>query len=113
MSMAGPGPTDQWLNVLIDVLAERLAEKMAARMVASTPRYATARENPMGSSRAFLDAARRGDFPTFRRGRCVAALWADVEGYVESRKCPVKSDPCEQERAMLLRKGVVLQGRRK
>jgi hypothetical protein len=94
------------LDVLIDVLAERVADKMATRIGASSPRYATARENPIGSARAFLDAARRGDFPTFRRGRCVAALWTDVERYVENRK-PLKGPAVPNDRDTLLRRGLV------
>jgi len=116
MSTAGPGPADHLLNALLEVLAERVADKIAARMGASAPRYATARDNPIGSARAFLDAARRGDFPTFRRGRCVAALWSEVERHVESRKVKrdrqARSDD-DDERTVLLRKGLVLrQGRR-
>ena len=111
MSTAGPSSADHLLDALIDVLAERVADKMAARMGASSPRYATARSNPIGSPRGFLDAARRGDFPTFRRGRCVAALWAEVESYVERRKLPGSPEQ-DEDRAALLRKGLVLGNRR-
>lgn len=99
------GSAEQLLGALIEALAERVAEKMAARLPASTPRYATAKENPIGSARAFLDAARRGDFPTFRRGRSVAALWSDVERYVENRK-PMAAT-IDDDRAILLKSGLV------
>lgn len=110
MSTTGPISADHLLDSLIDALAERVADKMAARMGATNPRYATARNNPIGSPRAFLDAARRGDFPTFRRGRCVAALWADVERFVENSRLSPK-DTRDEERTMLLRRGLVLKRR--
>ena len=106
------GAADQLLQALIEVLADRLAEKVTERLQVTTPRYATGRDNPIGSARAFLDAARRGDFPTFRRGRCVAALWADVERYVEGQKPRVKAAAGEEARAVLLRKGLVLRSGR-
>jgi hypothetical protein len=76
------------LDELLDDLAERIANRIAARGGASTPapKYADARNNPLGSARAFLDAGRRGDFPTFKRARSVVALWSDVEAYIERRR---------------------------
>ncbi|AUX33193.1 MULTISPECIES: hypothetical protein [Sorangium] len=69
----------------------RLAAELAVGIIeqrqqaAAPPRYATAKHNPIGSSRAFLDAARRGDFPSHKVGREVRALWADVDAYILSR----------------------------
>lgn len=99
---------DQLLEVFIELLAERVAEKLASRTGGPAPRYATARDNPLRSPRAFLDAARRGDFPTFKLGRCVAALWSDVERHVEGRKRPKKADPADDDRALLQRHGLLL-----
>jgi hypothetical protein len=83
------------LNTILEGLAEVLAPKIAAMLAARgagepSTRYATAKDNPLGTARAFADAARRGDFPTFKRGRCVAARWADVEAYIEGRPCARK-----------------------
>lgn len=71
------------LAPLIQVIAARVAEHLSAR--ASTPPHATAENNPLGSSRAFLRAARDGSFPSFRAGRAVTARWADVVAFLESR----------------------------
>lgn len=68
--------------VLRRVVREELAAALAGR---GTPEHATARENPLGSERAFLAAARKGAFPTFRAGRQVAARWSDVVAWMESR----------------------------
>jgi hypothetical protein len=95
---------------------EDLLEDFTARLrtAAATPRHADAKHNPLGSARAFLDAGRRGDFPTFKRGREVVALWADVESYIERRCRPVQAPAMavEDDRALLekLRPG---RGRRK
>jgi hypothetical protein len=98
------------LDVLLDVLADRLAERLAARAGTSTPRYADAKANPLGSARAFLDAGRAGRFPTFKRGREVVALWADVERSIESRKRPPRErkpvDPADEDRALLRAAGI-------
>lgn len=78
---------DMPIGVLLDALADRLAARLLAH--ASTPQHpehASAQHNPLGTPRAFLDAGRRGDFPTFKRGREVVARWADVLAYIEARK---------------------------
>ncbi len=61
-----------------DAVREVLAESRA-------PLYATAKSNPLGSERRFLDAARRGAFKSHKVGREVRALWADVDAYIQSR----------------------------
>ncbi|WP_437961344.1 hypothetical protein WME76_18015 [Sorangium sp. So ce119] len=92
-----------------------LVEVLAARGISAqpTPRYATAKSNPLGSSRAFLDAHRRGDFATFKRRREVVALWTDVESWIESRKPAPRErkpvDDADDDRALLQRAGVRLQ----
>lgn len=67
-----------------------LAAHMAAAIVeersreAQAPEYATAKHNPLGTARSFLNAVRANKFRSFKRGRETAALWADVAKYVES-----------------------------
>jgi hypothetical protein len=104
------------LDTLLDALAERLASKVAERLGTPTPRYADATNNPLGSGRAFLDAARRGAFPTFKRRRAAVARWADVEGWIESRTREPRerhpSDQVEEDRALLQAAGVRLRDRR-
>jgi hypothetical protein len=100
------------IETFIDVLAERIAAKITARDVPTIPRYATAKANPIGSERAFLDAGRRGAFPTFKLGRQVAARWEDVERYVESRQRPTRvpdgMPAPDDDRALLAKAGVRL-----
>jgi len=85
-----PGPAHAALDAFTDFIAERIAEKVAMRVGAERPRYADATSNPLDSDRAFLDAARRGDFATFKRGKRITALWSDVERSIESRVCPAR-----------------------
>ena len=72
----------------VDRVADRVVRQLEAKHARSD--FADAKNNPLGSARAFLDAARRRDFPSFKRGRNVVALWADVEAYVLSRKRPAR-----------------------
>ncbi len=60
------------------------------RHVESTPRYATKKCNPCGSSRGFVTACSSGAFDTFKLGRELAAKWEDVAAYVERRVLPVR-----------------------
>lgn len=78
---------DLSVGVLLDALAEELAGRLLSRLsVAACPEHASAQHNPLGSARAFLDAGRRGDFPTFKRGRQVVARWNDVLAFIEARE---------------------------
>jgi hypothetical protein len=80
---------DTLADALADRVADRVAERLAGRVApAVPPEMATAKHNPMGNARAFLDAAREGKFPSGRRGREVVALWQDVESYQRSRVRP-------------------------
>jgi hypothetical protein len=72
-------PEDQ-----LEQLARRVAEFLQAAPAPAT-RFADALDNPLCSARAFANAARRGDFPTFRVSRRVTALWSNVEIYMQSR----------------------------
>ena len=101
-----------------DWFVERVADRVVRRLEGTTSRstYADAKNNPLGSARAFLDAGRRGDFPTFKRGRQVVALWADVERYIQSkqraRRERTPADSAEDDRALLESAGVRLRGSR-
>jgi hypothetical protein len=72
------------MNVLVEAIASRVADLVFAKLapllapVAQHPDLATAEQNPYGSPRPFLDAARRGDFPASRAGRHVVAAWPVV-----------------------------------
>ncbi|KYF80374.1 hypothetical protein BE20_10655 [Sorangium cellulosum] len=114
-SLAAPVKSDGgMLDVLLDELAERIARKLALRGhgTAVPPRYATAKNNPLGSARAFLDAHRRGHFATFKLRREVVALWTDVETWIESRKAATRerrpADDTDDDRALLAKAGVRL-----
>ncbi|WP_438038635.1 hypothetical protein [Sorangium sp. So ce128] len=76
------------------------------------PRYASSKTNPLGSARAFLDAGRRKNFPTFKRGKEVWALWTDVETWIESRKTVPREckpvDEADDDRALLIDAGLQL-----
>jgi len=113
---AGSRPDIGVLDWFLTELAARLADELEERQAkGAAPRYATANNNPIGSSRAFLDAGRAGKFRTFKRGRQVCALWPDVEQWIESRERPVRADkpaePADDDRAELERAGVALRGR--
>ncbi|MGK3959911.1 hypothetical protein WMF38_43540 [Sorangium sp. So ce118] len=102
---------------VMDVHARTLraqADAVAAAGVSAqpTPRYATAKSNPLGSARAFRDAGRTGHFPTFKLGREVAALWTDVETWIESRRIAPRErkpiDDADDDRAVLENAGLRL-----
>ncbi|WP_437948709.1 hypothetical protein WME98_50145 [Sorangium sp. So ce296] len=77
---------EAFARALATMTAELAADLLEQRLKApSAPRYATAKNNPLGSGRMFLDAARRGDFPSHKVGREVRALWSDVDAYILSR----------------------------
>jgi len=76
------------LDALLAALAARLAplvaRELAATATAAEPEfYTSAGPLPPGMSRrAFLDHARRGSFPTSKRGKVVYAARADVAAWV-------------------------------
>jgi hypothetical protein len=99
-------------DAILDELAVRLAARLASRQGPPTPRFADAENNPLGSARAFQDAARRGDFPSFIRNRRVTALWSDVEQAMmqkRPRRRPAPTAPeIDDDRAELAAAGVPL-----
>ena len=62
------------------VITEAVAHALGARM---DPKWADKFSNPYGSARAFLDAARRNEFKTFRRNRRITAEWSEVARAIE------------------------------
>jgi hypothetical protein len=88
------GEVPELFRVGLRLLAAELAPLLVAMMGAPTsPRYADAKDNPYGSERAFKEAARNGEFPTFLRVRRTTALWTDVEraieGHQRAKRAPV------------------------
>lgn len=79
----GKPPASGRADAFIDDLADRVAERVLAGIRAEpglgTPRYATAKNNPTGSRKAFLRGCRDHAFPSLKQGRARAAEWADVE----------------------------------
>ena len=92
------------LDGLVDALADRIAERIQARL-GQRPRYYDAADNPLGSKRSFLDAARRGEFPSFRRGKRVLARREDVDAWLEAgeRRSPVRTGGAEAPRELTQR----------
>lgn len=99
------------LDALVAMLAERVAEKLATRP-GCAPRavLATSKNNPLGTARAFLGAARAGHFKSGRRGREVVAQWSDVEAYdvARVRPRPVHGGAEDRDRVTILcQRGVI------
>lgn len=95
---------DTLADALADRVADRVAERLAGRVApAAHPEMATAKHNPMGNGRSFLDAAREGKSPSGRRGREVVALWQDVVAYDRSRVRPRTSTVSDAAREAQLR----------
>ena len=88
---------DAFLSELATKIAPMVASLVAAQVLdglrqtagLGSPRYATAKENPLRSPKAFRAAYRGGAFPTFLQGREKAAMWIDVETWMRTRQKPV------------------------
>ena len=86
---AVPSPGDAF----IDALAARMVPLLAPILLAALrpapgsgdPEYATAKQNPLRSRKAFRTAYRAGAFPTFTRNRAITALWVDVVAYMRNQ----------------------------
>jgi hypothetical protein len=95
------------------LIREGLPQALAAQITPtpSHPEWADKTCNPFGTERAFLEAARRGDFPSFRRARRITARWADVSAAIERskgarRRTISRSEAAPQvDIAMLVREG--------
>lgn len=82
--------------VSIDALFTRFVEEVAAR-VADHLRdneggYYTQKDNPIGK-RPFLEAARRGDFASTKRGKVVCARREDVDHWIAEGRRPARAAP--------------------
>jgi hypothetical protein len=99
---------DAVLDVLADLLADKLTERIASRQAAASPYYDT-EHNPLGKRR-FLEAARRGDFPSFKRGRRVLALRTDVDAWIAkgARSKPANNNETLSDEQLLATAGVRL-----
>jgi hypothetical protein len=98
---------DLFLEGIFQQFQQRLDDLLSGQAHHQTPRYADAKNNPLGKARAFLDAGRRGEFPTFKRSREVVARWSDVEKYIERRGKPTRQAPTLDDDLELLRKAGV------
>lgn len=74
------------LSPMVQRVVEEALGKALHAAQARHPEWADKNSNPCGSARAFLDAARRKEFKTFRRNRLVTARWAEVQEAIEKRK---------------------------
>lgn len=90
-------------------IVDAIAQGVARQLVEASPRveaFCNARNNPLGSVRAFLNAARRGDFPSFRAGRRVLARRSDVEAWILTRERNVRPDRPDDDAELLRAAGV-------
>lgn len=85
------------------------------RPAASAKYYSTANPGPLETARAFADAARRGDFPSFKVRRRLTAKAEDVHAALERRVhvrrpkvTAAANDAVDDDRAILKSMGVRL-----
>ncbi len=64
---------------LVDAIARKVVE------LQRTPDYYTPTDAPI-KKRAFLEAARRGDFPSSKLGKLVIAKRADVDAWIATKR---------------------------
>ena len=99
------------LDALLDELADRVAARLRSAPDAGPAFYSSEDPGPFKTSRAFLDAARRGEFPTTRVARRVTARRADVEAAIAARlakRTARPEDVAAGDAELLERMGVVL-----
>lgn len=102
---------DVLLEGVVQNFEQRLNELLSEQGQRQTTRYADAKNNPLGKARAFLDAGRRGEFPTFKRSREIVARWSDVEHYIERRGSqPHQATSVNDDLELLRKAGVPLRG---
>ena len=84
------------LGALVALVADAVAQRLreAQREGDEDGRYYSADDCPL-PRRAFLRLARKGAFPSFRVGKKVLALRADVHGWIEAH--PQKPPPAPDE----------------
>jgi hypothetical protein len=70
-------------------LARLVAEELRAAGAGGAGEFYSPEDNPLGSRRAFLEAARRGDFPSFKPDRRrTLARREDVDRWIASTQRP-------------------------
>lgn len=79
----GSDPVEAALALLADYVADRVLARLVERPRVAHDYY-DQRSNPLGKRR-FLEAARRGAFPSTRCGRLVLARREDVDRWLASR----------------------------
>jgi hypothetical protein len=87
------------LGALVALLADAVAERLARHDGDDDGRYYGADDSPL-PRRAFLRLARKGAFPSFRVGKKVLALRADVHAWIEAhpqKPPPPPDDPSDAE----------------
>lgn len=100
-SLLPPSVLEEFLQACTNLAAHLAANIVEERLRGTqVERYATARENPLGSASDFRKAAAAAAFPTFRRGKGTAAKWSDVEAYMTSRPARQRKSPPSAERSL-------------
>lgn len=100
------------LDAVLEQAIELVAERVVARLgVTPTHDYYDQHSSPVGRRR-FLEAARRGAFPSTKRGKLVLARRADVDTWITAgRRAPpqVHADEAElSDEDLLAANGIVL-----
>ena len=79
-----PFSAQKSLDALVDLIADRVADCVVERLnAAQTQEYYDQRSSPLGRRR-FLEAARRGTFPTTKRGKLVLARREEVDRWINA-----------------------------
>lgn len=94
------------LRVLATFLATTGALAVQAQPPVA-PALASAASNPLGSRRAFLDAAKLGRFHSWMVARKLVADWSEVETYARTRKRQARprAQAADENAALLARAG--------
>ena len=104
------GGLDEVFRALIRAEVEAA---LNARGLAAKPEYCDQNNNPLGKRR-FLEAARRGAFPSFKSGKLVLARRDDVDRWLVSRTRPFvpreKDPPADDVDALLAGDGITASG---
>ncbi len=107
-ALATATTADAVLDLLVDMVAERVVARLA---VSTTNDFYDQRTSPLGRRR-FLEAARRGEFPSTKRGKLVLARRADVDAWIAmGRRAPPEVPEASDELSdedLLVASGVVL-----
>ena len=114
MASRPPPPSlDHVIEALADKIADRVADRVAVRLAAGDGAggWYDQHRSPIGKRR-FLDAARRGEFESVKRGKLVLARREVVDAWLAAqvRDCEAENDHesgGDDVDALLVRAGVV------